>query len=68
MKLERLNNLPFNAVKLNFVPFFVFCDSGLVHRNNFLLSAGGETENHFVSLRLLGGEYRWFSPHTSSRK
>ena len=47
VRLERLNNLPFDAVKPNFVAiyvFFFFFSSHLVYRNNFLLSNRGETE------------------------
>ena len=56
MRLKRLNKLPFNAVKPNFVAIYVFFNRRLVYRNNFLLSNRGETGSHLVSLQLLGGE------------
>ena len=57
MRFERLNNLPCNAIKLNFVAIFVFfCNSRLFYQNIFLLSDRGETGSHLVSLWLLGGE------------
>ena len=45
MRLERLNNLPFNAVKLNFVAIFVFCLA-----NKFLFSLPGETREDILFL------------------
>ena len=46
-----------HQVVSNFVSnFLFFCNRRLVDLNKFLFSDRGETGNHLVSLRLLGGE------------
>ena len=57
MRLERLNNLPFNAVKRSsFAIFILFVSATSFIEIIFSLSDRGETGSHLVSLRVLGGE------------
>ena len=68
MQLKRLNNIPFDAVKPNFVAIDVFFfNSHLVYQNNSLSSNRGETGSHLVSLRLLRGE-QYLANHLRASK
>ena len=56
MKLERLNNVPFNAIKPNIVAIFVFFVTAASFIEIFPLNLTWRNGKPSFSLRLLGGE------------